>query len=52
MVITKSENVKKQGFCKILEQKLSLQEGLLLSLIEFVWEGVEWGWALINFFCL
>ena len=21
-------------------------------LIEFVWEGVGWGWALINFFCL
>ena len=46
MVITKSEDVTKQGFCKILWRKLS-QEGLLLSLIwvlfEFVWVGVILG---------
>ena len=33
MVITKSEDVTKQGFCKILWGKLCLREGLLLSLI-------------------
>ena len=61
MVITKSEEVTKQGFspiCKILWRKLRLRKGLLLCLI---WvcvggSGVGWalirGWALINFFCL
>ena len=33
MVITKSEDVTKQGFCKILWGKLCLRESLLLSLI-------------------
>ena len=58
MVPTKSEDVAKQGFCKILRRKLRLQEGLLLSLIGVIvgGSGVGWalirGWALINFFCL
>ena len=33
MVITKREDVTKQGFCKILWRKLRLREGLLLCLI-------------------
>ena len=33
MVRTKSKDVKKQGFCKILSRKFRLWEGLLLSLI-------------------
>ena len=33
MVATKSEEVTKQGFCKILRKKLRLREGLLLSFI-------------------
>ena len=33
MVLTKSEDVAKQSFCKILRRKLRLREGLLLSLI-------------------
>ena len=56
MLITKSEDVTvKQGFCKVLWRKLRLREGLLLSLIGVLWEGVGWewalirGWALINF---
>ena len=58
MVLTKSVDVAKQGFCKILRRKLRLREGLLLSLIGiFVGgNGVGWalirGWALINFLCL
>ena len=58
MVLTKSEDVAKQGFCKILWRKLRLREGLLLSLIGVIvgGSGVGWalirGWALINFFCL
>ena len=42
MVITKSEDVTKQGFCKILWGKLRLREGLLLSLI-WVCVGGRWG---------
>ena len=36
----------------MLSTKLRLREGLFLTyylLFEFVWEGVGWGWALINF---
>ena len=35
MVITKREDVTKQGFCKILRRKLRLWESLLLELIQF-----------------
>ena len=49
MLITKSEDVTvKQGFCKVHRRKLRLREGLLLSLIGVLWEGVGWGWALIR----
>ena len=62
MLITKREEVTKQGLCKILWRKLRPRESLLLEFIhssgwgggerlfEFDWE--EEGWALINFFCL
>ena len=62
MVISKLEDVTKQGFCKILCRKLHLRGSLLLVTysINFGWEvkgvGLGWalirGWALINFFCL
>ena len=57
MLITKREEVTKQGFCKMLSRKLRPQECLLLEFIhssgwgggerlfEFDWE--EEGWALI-----
>ena len=52
MLITKREEVTKQGFCKILWRKLRLREGLLLSLIrlllEFFLEGVGWGGRLFE----
>ena len=35
MVITKREDVIKQGFCKILLRKLRLRESLLLVIIQF-----------------
>ena len=41
MVATKSEDVTKQGFCKILWRKLRLREGLLLSYWSLC--GREWG---------
>ena len=45
MVLTKSADVAKQGFCTILRRKLRLREGVLLSLIgRFV--GGSWvGWG-------
>ena len=58
MVLTKSEDARKQGFCKVLWRKLRLRVGLLLSLIGVfeVGSGVGWalirGWALIKCFCL
>ena len=57
-VITKREDVRKQGFCTIPGSSGGSLTDLLL---EFFWEGVGWGgvgwalirgWALINFFCL
>ena len=45
MVITKREDVTKQGFCKTLWRKLCLRGSLLLVLIHFFffgWEG-KWG---------
>ena len=57
MVITKREDVTKQGFCKILWRNLRLQGSLLLELIQF-WEGgggkvggVGWGGCFIEFEC-
>ena len=44
MLITKRDEVTKQGFCKILWRKLRLREGLL----EFVWAGVCWGGRLFE----
>ena len=47
MVITKLEDVTKQGFCKILCRKLRLRGSLLLVLIQFFSvgrsNGVGWG---------
>ena len=46
MLITKREEVTKQGFCKILWRKLRSQGSLVLELFySFKW--LEWGWALI-----
>ena len=58
MVITKREDVTKQGFCKTLWRKLRLRASLLLVLIPFwgvvgvrgwvpisVWVGVGGGWG-------
>ena len=43
MIITKREDVTKQGFCKIVWRKLHLRGSLLLVLIQFLggggWEG-------------
>ena len=52
MVLTKREDVTKQGFCKILCRKLRLRGSLLLVLIQFWgmggWDGrfieFEWEW--------
>ena len=55
MVLTKSEDVAKQGFFKILRRKLRLREGLLLSLIGVfvggsgVWWALLRGWAILTF---
>ena len=56
MVITKLEDVTKQGFCKILCRKLRLRGSLLLVLILFFgWEvkggGVEVGGYLWSAIC-
>ena len=48
MVLTKSEDVAKQGFCKMLRRKLRLREGLLVSLIGVFVGGSGVGWALIR----
>ena len=49
MVITKREDVPKQGLCKLLWRKLRLRGSLLLVLIQlhFNFKWVGWGWALI-----
>ena len=63
MVTTKREDVKKQGFCKILWRKLRLRWSLSYYstysiFFLFGWEGKwglgegGWGLALISFFCL
>ena len=44
MVITKSGDVVKQGFCKMLSRKLSLREGpIIISYLSLC--GREWGGA-------
>ena len=49
MVTTKSEDVTKLKY----SAENSVFEKVFDNLsLEFVWEGVGWGWALINFFCL
>ena len=52
MVTTKREDVKKQGFCKILWRKLRLRWSLLLVLIQFLGgvrgKGVGWGGRLFE----
>ena len=47
MVITKHEDITKQGFCKTLWKKLRLQGSLFLVIIQFFGEGVggEMGWG-------
>ena len=47
MLITKREDVTKQGFCKILWRNLRLRESLLLEIIEFFWGG-GWGGRLFE----
>ena len=67
-LITKREEVTKQGLCKILWRKLRPRGSVLVEFIhqsgwggskrlfEFDFEEEGWaiirGWALINFFCL
>ena len=52
MVITKWEDVTKQGFSKILWRKLCLPWSLLLVIIQFLGggrgNGVGWEWVLIS----
>ena len=45
MVLTKSADVAKQGFCTILRRKLRLREGVLLSLIGRFVRGSWVGWG-------
>ena len=52
MVITKSENVKSKVSVKYSNKNSVFRRVSYYLLFEFVWERVEWGWALINFFCL
>ena len=55
MVTTKSEDVTK---LKYSAENSVFEKVFYNLLLEFVWEGVGWGWALIrgwaliNFFCL
>ena len=53
MVITKVEDVTRQGSCKILWRKLRLRGSLLLVLIQFLGgvrgKGVGWGGRLLTF---
>ena len=49
MVITKSEDVTKQGFCTILPEENSvLGRVSYYILLEFLWEGVGWGGRLFE----
>ena len=44
MLITKSEDVTKQGFCTILPEENSvLGRVSYYILLEFLWEGMGWG---------
>ena len=56
MLITKREEVTKQGFCKILWRKLRPRGSLLLVLIQFLGgvrgKGVGWGGCLFEAGCL
>ena len=49
MLITKSEDATKQGFCKIL-LKITPSSGrsLYYLLLEFLWQGVGWGGCLFE----
>ena len=51
MVITKREDVTKQGeFCKNTLKKTASSGGSYWRvLLEFLWEGVEWGGRLLTF---
>ena len=49
MLITKSEDVTKQGFCTILPEENSvLGRVSYYILLEFLWEGVGWGGRLFE----
>ena len=48
MVITKLEDVTKQGFCKILRGKLRLRGSHLLVLIQFQFHTWGGGWCLFE----
>ena len=43
MLITKSEDVTKQGFCKYSEENSVFGRVSYYLLLEFLWEGVGWG---------
>ena len=47
MVLTKLEDVTRQGSCKILRRKLCLRGSLLLVLIQFLGGGVGWGGVVV-----
>ena len=49
MVLTKLEDVTRQGSCKILRRKLRLRGSLLLVLIQFLGGGVGRGGRLFQF---
>ena len=55
MLITKSEDATKQGFCKILYEKSVFGRVSYYHVLEFLWEGVGWGgrlfeaWRLLTF---
>ena len=48
MLITKSEDVTKQGFCTIPEENSVFGRVSYYLLLEFLWEGVGWGGRLFK----
>ena len=48
MVTTKSKDVTKQDFCKTLKKTPSSGGSLIYLLLEFLWEGLEWGGRLFE----
>ena len=48
MLITKSEDITKQGFCTIPEENSVFGRVSYYLLLEFLWEGVGWGGRLFE----